>query len=588
MTLVTEQNVGAVLERLAKPKRLITDTETTGLFVWKGARQIGISVTYPGAGRQHCYYFPFRHEVGKNLSKQRLRQLMFILAKVPVLTGWNLNKFDMHMLGEDGMPDRGNCEDIMLLFHLIDENQWKTGGSYELKITAERYIDKNARLAELALMNLLADRGLTKGDMAKLTPEEVDPYASDDVYYTERIREMLVPAAKEWEVEHIWHEVNDYALVTRKFESRGLMLDVPLIEQYQAEANLNADKLRRRINRLAGHQINLRSNPQLRNWLGLPSTAKDYIEEIGWTLTGEQRKAVDTLQVFRQWDKVNTAYYNKFLNLMDENGVFHPGIKLHGTVSGRPSAEDSIQAIPRYTPIYKVKDVFQARPGYTYLSVDYGQMELRLGAHYSEDEFLIKCFQEGRSPHKLMQADLIAAGVDIDYDGTKRVNFAVMYGTGAPTLSKELRKDERFARKILKIAHELHPNYRPMLAQCEQTARQFGYIRLWTGRVRHFNTLRDPQPWYRKAASNLIQGGVAEVMRHAITRLASTLDGHDVHMLLQVHDQILFEVPTRAVKHYALIIARDMTRDFPFSVPFVVDIKAGKRWGKLEDYKWAA
>lgn len=586
MTLVTERNAGAVLELLSKPKRLIADTETTGLYVWHGARQIGISVTYPGASRKNCFYFPFRHEVGRNLGKQRMRQLIAILNKVPAVTGWNLNKFDYHMMQEDGFHRKTDCEDIMLLFHLMDENQWKTGGSYELKIFAERYIDANARKAQLRLYNLLADKNLGMGDLAKLLPEELDEYASDDVFYSEKGRELLLPAAREWEIEHIWREVNDYALACRKFEERGMMLDLPLMRKYKEEAEKMAKRYKRKMDRMAGYEINPRSNPQMRNWLGLPSTAKDYINEVEWTLTGEQSASVKTLQTFRQWDKVLTAYYNAYFLKMDEDGVLHPNIKLHGTISGRPSAEDpNVQAIPRYTDVYKVKDVFVSRPGYSFISADYGQMELRFGASYAQDEFLIKCFNEGKSPHKMMLADLTEQGVDIDYDGVKRVNFAVMYGTGAPTLSKELKKDEKFARDVLKVAHALHPNYRPMLKQTEELARELGYIRLWTGRVRHFNTLRDPQPWFRKAASNLIQGGVAEVMRHAILRLDRALEGHDAYMLLQVHDQILFEVPTRAIPRYVKLIRGEMTRDFPFTVPFVVDIKTGTRWGKLEDYK---
>lgn len=583
MTLVTERNFSAVMERLSKPNRLVVDTETTGLYTWFGAKQIGVSVAPPGAPREHCYYFPFRHKPGGNLSPKNLRQLVALLSKKQK-TAWN-GKFDAHMLMQDGMKEPwDDMENVDLLLHLVDENQHKAGGSYELKISAERYIDKSARHAQLRLTELLADRGLTKGDLAELSPAEVDEYASDDVFYTERLRERLLPAAQEWEVDDLWPEINRYAMVTRRMEARGFLIDRDLTRKYIEECDANLARLKRKLDRMAGRELNLRSYPQMQSFLELPSTAQDYIDEIEWKLTGRQRKAVALLQEYRKWDRAKGSYYEPFLRNVDESGAYHPSIKLHGTISGRPSTTGTPNpfAIPRSTEIYKVKNVIVARKGYVLINADYSQAELRLGAHYSGDEFNIKCFQEGKSPHKLLMADLIEQGVDISYDNTKRVSFGVQYGTGAPTLAKELKKDVKFAQRVLQAAHALHPNYRPMLKQTETVARTDGFIRLWTGRVRRFNTLPDPKPWFHKACSNIIQGGVGEVMRHAITRLSDILPQWDAHMLLQVYDSILFEVPVHAVKKLIPIIRREMTRDFPFKVPMEVEIKVGRSWGEVK------
>lgn len=583
--LVTERNVAAVLDTLSKPDRLISDTETNGLHVWHGAKITGVSVAPPRAPREHCYYFPFRHLTG-NLAPKRMRQMMGVLSSRKRVTCWNA-KFDVHHLTADGMEEPEHVEDVMLLHHLLDENEHKKGGSYELKVAAERYIDPYARRAELQLKNRLADLRLGKGDMHKLHPQEVDEYASDDVFYTEKLRELMLPGAREWNLDGMWDDISFYSMVTRQFEARGFMVDAPLTRKYIQECDEHLKALKRKIDRMAGRELNLRSHPQMREWLDLPSTAQGYIDAVEWRLTGRQKQAVALLQEYRKWDRAKGTYYEPFLKNADREGAYHPNIKLHGTISGRPSSSGTPNpfAIPRRTEIYKVKDVIVARPKYMLISADYAQMELRFGAHYSGDEYLIKCFQEGKSPHKLMLADLTAQGVDIDYDDTKRVNFAIMYGTGAPTLSKELRKDLDFTKRVLQAAHALHPNYRPMLKQAEKTAREFGYIRLWTGRVRHFNTLPDPQPWYHKACSNLIQGGVGEVMRIAICRLFERFQGQDAHMLLQVYDQILFEVLRSEVHRWIPVIREEMTRDFPFSVPFAVDIKVGKRWGQLEEVK---
>jgi DNA polymerase-1 len=278
---------------------------------------------------------------------------------------------------------------------------------------------------------------------------------------------------------------------------------------------------------------------------------------------------------------------------MDSDFICHPNIVLHGTVSGRPASRGSPNwfAIPRQTDdefdVYHIKDAVEARPGYEIVQLDYAQAELRLGAHYCKDEFNIQCFREGKSPHRLLHAQLTEAGVDISYDDTKRVSFGVMYGTGAPTLSKELKKPESFAKQVLKEAHALHPHYRPMLRQTEAMAREQGYIRMWTGRVRHFESMLEPEYWYRKANSNLIQGGIAEVLRHAICRIDEKYvnSKYDVHQLLQVYDSLLLEVPKGEGKRLAPGLRHEMIRDFPFDVNMEVEIKIGQRWADLKEFK---
>jgi DNA polymerase-1 len=582
------------MEFLAKQKALVRDTETDGLHSWHGARLIGVSVAPPDPVRKHCYYFPFRHEQGGNLSKQQLRMLMKLLSEKLGIY-WNA-KFDVQMLCQEGMqePDPRRVRDMMLLLHLLNENENKTGGSYELKPSAARYLDEDAMRAELKLKMLLADRGLTKGDMKKLKPSEVDEYASDDVYYTGGFHEMMMPKADEWDLLSLFKEINNYVLVTRRMENWGIPINPRKVRTLIKTADERATKLRRKMERMAGNpNLNPGSPKQMQRWLELPSTAAKYIDEIAWQLTGDQRKAVRTMQEFRAVEKSIGSYYKPMLTSMDADEICHPNIVLHGTISGRPSTKGSPNwfAIPRQTDdefdAYHIKDAVEARDGYEFIQFDYAQAELRLGAHYSGDEFNIQCFREGKSPHRLLHAQLTEADVKISYDDTKRVSFGVMYGTGPKTLSKELKKSIEFARMVLKEAHRLHPNYRPMLDQTTELAKDLGYIRLWTGRVRHFNSLAQPEWWYHKACSNLIQGGIAEVLRHAICRVDEKYvnSKYDVHQNLQVYDSLLLEVPKGEAKRLAPGIRHEMIRDFPFDVPMEVDCKIGQKWGELQEHK---
>src|SRR3990167_5493689 len=456
--LVTEQNVNSMLRLLSKPKRLAVDTETTDLYTGHGARICGIAVGIPPASLRRCFYFPFRHESGDNLSKTRLRQLIGVLSRRDlIMTGWNFNKFDVHMLLAESMREPEYAEDVMLMLHLLNENERFMGGSYELKTAATRYVDPAARETQLAMKMRMADLGFQSHELWKLSPKEVAPYACADVYYTERLRERMIGPLREWRLDTIWHEVNRYALISRRFEERGLLLDVPLMRRYAKEAEKQVGRYERLIRKMAGYNINLNSNKQLQNWLGVFSTAKDALGRM-------KGKAPKALITYRQWFRVLSAYYRAYKERMDEHHVLHPNIKLHGTISGRLSAEDpTLQAVPRYTEVYKVKDIFIARPHHLLISADYSQMELRLGAHYARDEFLIGAFRTGKNVHAMTAKDFADLGVT--YDSAKRINFAVQYGTGASSLAEEIGCTLERAQQFLDRMHKLHPNYRPLIGR---------------------------------------------------------------------------------------------------------------------------
>ncbi len=268
---------------------------------------------------------------------------------------------------------------------------------------------------------------------------------------------------------------------------------------------------------------------------------------------------------------------------MSEGCVLHPNIKLHGTVAGRPSAANpNLQAVPKKNTVYRVKDVFIARPGYKLVSIDYSQAEVRLCAHLANDPALIDNMLQGGDMHQ-RTADRIKA----PRDAAKRITFASIYGIGVPGLSQRLGIPKSQARKYLEAFHGIFTQIRPHSRELELLANRQGYIRLWTGRVRRYNEefyykIGERRAEPHKALSNEIQGGVAEMMRYAITNLdAEGLEG--VHMLLQVHDQILFEVREDLVEQQVPEIERIMC-NFNLKVPMKVDIGVGDRWGQLTDW----
>jgi len=355
------------------------------------------------------------------------------------------------------------------------------------------------------------------------------------------------------------------------------LVDTDRTRRYLRQARKKIQPSQDKLIELAGYPINLNSNPQVQAFLGVPSAVKEVLERM--TEDGDER--AKALTEFRQWNRVISAYYAPFLEILDKNDVLHPNVLLHGTVSGRPSVKKpQVQAIPRYTKVYKVKDIFISRPGRTLISADYSQMELRLGAHYAGDRYLRNAFRKGISVHQHI-ADI----GNVSYDDAKRVNFAVLYGTGAPTLAKTMGISEDDARVFLDEAHIRHPHYRPLYDAIQRFAKRHGYIRMWSGRLRRYKTPSTNRATY-KALSNLIQGGVAEVMRYAITGIdAGLVQTGQADMLLQVHDQIILEADDANVPETVAAMQEIMCGFPEFSVPFVAEVKIGKSWGKLKEWK---
>ena len=564
--LVTERNFDRTLDYFSEFPRLIADTETTGLHPWLGDRVCGVSLTSPNL--HLARYFPFRHAPGGNLSWARLQQLIrFLSRRHLILTGWNI-KFDFEMLLMDGLRLPDHAEDVMLACHHMNEND----KPFELKRWAAKYINPNAAEAEQRLLKLLKSRKLKKGDIAKLRPEEAEEYACDDVRYTERLRQLVYPELKAWKTLKLWRESNQYMLELARMEIHGMKLDIPLLQKYSRQATKKAKVAYDKITNLAGYEINLRSPKQLHNFLRVSSATKEILAQM-------DTPEAHAILKFRAWDKVNHTYYKVWLSRVDSKQILHPNLNLHRVVTGRQSASDpNMHAVPRYRSEYKVKDVVIARPGYRIISADYNQAELRMGVSVAQEENMAKLFL---SADRVDIHQLVADQLNIGRDSAKTINFMILYGGGVEKLAWMLKIPIRKAAQYLERYHKEYWHFRYASNWWARRARHQEYIRLWTGRVRHFNhPLANP----KDAFNSLVQGGVAEMLRIAILRLGRILWEYDTHMLLQIHDQILFEAPIGQITNVAPLIREEMERFDQFLIPPKVDIKVGVRWGQLEDY----
>lgn len=584
-------NTPELLEEI-KPKLLActdpcVDTETTGLCIFGNAARkqdkvIGIAIDIGS----DAYYFPFRHVQGTNLPMECMEFFQNYLSNPNRTYGGFNYGFDVHMMATDGIEIAPNFEDAMLAVHLLNENE----ESFKLKEICDRYGIGDGSLQESILEDKVFEEcqrleiqcsrspraeNNTKSMMYVLDPADVEPYACDDVRLTRQLLDLVRPALYHYDLYDIWKQVNYYSFIVVKMEHRGMMINPDTIRRYREEAEEHAENAKARLNEKAGFELNPNSSKKVCEFLGIKSSAAERLQEL-IDAGGEGAEKAQLVQEARGWLSVDSRYYTPYMESMDPDNVLHCSLNLIGTYTGRLScSKPNLQAVAKQTEVFKVKDVFEAREGYTMIQADYKQAEMRLVTHYTKDATMRDLIESGADLHSAT-AELL----NIPRNAAKRLNFSVIYGIGYRKLAENLRVEQEVARDYLEKYHKLYPGFRQLMYQCEDFAKKYGYIKMWTGRMRHFNV---PQADPHKAMSNLIQGGVAEIVRVAISRLYPAMVDIGGHMLLQVHDSVMFEVPDDKLE-LALPTIKRIMEDFDFVPAVGVDIEYGKSWGTFE--KW--
>lgn len=556
--LVNDRTLAETLGLLDKYPTWVTDLETTGLsprrdticgWAIKGWDPISDEATPD-------FYFPVGHREG-NIDAQRH---LLKMAPGRVHIGWNIGGFDSTFMRRAGMEGDITVIDSMLDHHLLNENEPKQIG-YGLKRLAEKYyrpdaLDAERKLEALLRENLLED----KGEMWRLPPAMVAPYAGDDVELTLGMHRFHLPHLKSQGLEEVSKGISEYSLVIGKAVDRGILLDMDGL----LEAQKWSEREMMRITQICWDRYgfkNINSPQKVCQWLGIKSSTEENLELLN------DPKCKLILE-FRRHQKARGSYYTKFRKV-SENGILHPGFSLHGTISGRLNCrQPNAQALPTDTTVYRVKQNLIARPGYTLMIADIKQAEICVAAHYGQEEGMKKIIASGKKQHQVVSDDL-----GIPYAAAKRLNFSVIYGIKERTLAANMGIPIKQAAAYLNKYHMQYPGFQRLYNAAMKFARRNGYIRIYTGRRRHYNAGFLTKE--HKASSNLIQGTVAEYMRKKQTALHNNLTAYDVHQLLQVHDSAVQEVPTDIVPKIAKWTKEIMEDDKLFSVPITIDVTVG-------------
>jgi len=588
VTIVTKDNVADFFERIAGCGELAVDLETTSLDPMS-ADIVGISVTDGG----DAWYLPVGHEAGENLDRDAVfPELKRILENPAVRTVGHNIKYDAVILRRNGIDPANIAFDTMIAAYVLDPGSRR----YALDKLADDHLKHR-----MQSITELIGKGKNQRSFAEVDIESAARYSGDDVVTTFRLRELFAPRLEQEGLFDLFDTI-EMPLVTvlMDMEMRGVMLDIPFLEDMSDDLARMMDVLERTIYDIAGEEFNINSPKQL---------GKILFEKIGLrtrrrTKTGYSTD-IDTLKAlanshelprhildYRQLAKLKSTYVDALPAMVNpDTGRVHTSYNQAVTATGRLSSSDpNLQNIPIRTELGReIRKAFVAPEGYVLLSADYSQIELRIMAHMSGDKVLREAFGQGDDVHRRTASLLFGTEPDSVTDDQRRqaktINFGVMYGMGAYSLSEQLGISRDEARAFIDNYFATHTGVKAFIDTIVEEAGKNGYVTTLMGRKRYVTDIlsknRNVAEFAKRTAINTpIQGSAADLIKVSMVELARRLkdEGLDAFMILQVHDELVFEVAEDEIDRVKAVVKDSMEGAMELDVPLVVDMGVGRDW----------
>ena len=597
-----EQTLAELCEKLRVAEYIALDTETTGVDPMNCAL-VGISLaTEPGTG----YYIPAGHkDAGSQLPIETIRAALApILADETIPKAGHNIKYDMIMLARYGMPVKGIRFDSMIAGWIIDPESRQLG----LKAMARSLLG-----IQMTEIETLIGKGKQQITMDLVPVRDAAPYAAADAEVVLQLMPVLRAKMQQEQTEHIFEELEIPLIpVLAEMEMKGIRLDREFLEKMSVTLTERLAALEQEIYDLAGYPFNINSTQQLSSVLfrtlglvpprtakktssGNYSTAADVLEEM----RGEH-PVIDKILEYREIGKLKSTYTDTLPESIDPNtGRIHTTFNQTGTVTGRlASASPNLQNIPTRTELGKqIGTAFTAAPGCRLLSVDYSQIELRIVAHMSGDEAMTAAFKAGQDIHAATAAAIYHCSIsEVTKDQrrhAKAINFGLIYGMSAFGLSKSTGLTPAEASAFVKAYFEQFPAVSAFLEGLKQTAARQGWVKTLAGRKRYFPNLKREMNYNlrnreeREAINAPVQGTSADILKAAMIALPGKLREQGLHasILLQVHDELMLEVPEDELAATCDTVRAVMENITTLSVPLLTEAKCGTDWGNLQPFR---
>ena len=587
----TPEKLRGFAEALARQPKFCFDSETTALDPLR-ASPVGFSFSWePGV----AHYLPVRGPMGSQVLPLEavLDAIRPPLANPGVeKVGQNI-KYDMLVLRRLGVPVLGPVTDTMVLSYLLESGE----RNHNLDQLSQRLLGH-----EMIPITALIGKGKNQITMDLVDVPKVAEYAGEDADATWRIEEILAPRVEE---EGLWGLYADLERpligVLAEMEALGVKVDVPRLNQLSGEFAAKIATIEEEIYRHAGRPFNIGSLPQLRQVLfdelklpswkktpgGEPSTDVEVLEGLA-----SKHPLPRLLIDHRHFAKLKSTYLDALSTLADEEGRVHASFNQVVAATGRLSSSDpNLQNIPiRSEDGGQIRQAFVAGfPGWSLLAADYSQIELRILAHYTKDPALVRAFAEDIDVHTTVAARIFKvpeSSVDSNQRRVaKTVNFGVIYGIKPFGLASRLGISQLEAAAFIDAYFNEYASVEAFMNRTLEGAARDGYVETILGRRRAINgikntTGRNLNTAERTAVNAVIQGSAADLIKRAMLEVSRRIraEGLRAGLLLQIHDELVFEAPDGEIPALASLVRRAMVGAIAFDVPIKVDVAVGPNW----------
>lgn len=593
-TILDEESLNRWAQILREAGEFAFDTETDSLDNLS-ARLVGMSFA---AKAGHAAYVPIGHDYldapDQLLTGQVLRVMKPILEDEKIRKiGQNL-KFDRGIMENYGVELRGIAFDTMLESYVLNS----VAGRHDMDSLADRHLNYKTTTFED-----IAGKGKKQLTFNQIPLEEAANYAAEDADITLLLHQALYPQLEaEKSLLHVYQDIEmPLVPVLSRMERTGVLIDANVLAAQSVELTARLDELEKQAFAIAGEEFNLSSPKQLQTILfeklnlpvvkktpgGAPSTNEEVLEELA-----DNHELPRVILEHRSLSKLKTTYTDKLPLMVDpKTRRVHTSYHQAVTATGRLSSRDpNLQNIPvRTDEGRRIRQAFIARDGYCIMAADYSQIELRIMAHLSQDKGLLKAFAEGKDIHRATAAEVFGVPLDdVTADqrrSAKAINFGLIYGMSAFGLARQLGIPRGEAQRYMDLYFERYPGVLDYMARTREHAAEKGYVetlegrRLWLPEINSRNGMRRKAA-EREAINAPMQGTAADIIKKAMIAVDDWLqkENIDALMIMQVHDELVFEVRKEQQAEMAEKIRRLMEAAMKLDVPLKVEAGVGANW----------
>ena len=594
-TILQHSDLHSWLEKLKQADLFAFDTETTSINYMQ-AELVGVSFAIKEG---EAAYLPLAHDypdAPEQLNRNEVLALLKPILENPTIkkVGQHL-KYDKNVLANYHIDLQGIAFDTMLESYVLNS----VAGRHNMDSLAQLYLGHNTIHFED-----IAGKGAKQLTFNQIPLEQASPYAAEDADITLRLHNHLwQKLSQESGLAEILQDMEVPMIsVLAKMEQFGVLIDSQQLSQQSQDLASRIMQLEKEVYALAGKEFNLGSPKQLQEILfeqmdlpvlkktpkGVPSTSEDVLQELALNY-----QLPKLLIEYRGLSKLKNTYTDKLPKMINaRTGRVHTSYQQAVAATGRLSSTDpNLQNIPiRTAEGRRVRQAFIARPGYKIVAADYSQIELRIMAHLSGDKGLLSAFSQGIDVHAATAAEVFAVALENvtteQRRSAKAINFGLIYGMSAFGLSKQLNISRHDAQKYMDLYFERYPDVLSYMENTRIEAKEQGYVSTVFGRRLYLPDINASNGARRKGAERAainapMQGTAADIIKKAMLAVDKWIDSipeDEVRMIMQVHDELVFEIKEHNIESYRLSIIKLMERSVSLAIPLVVEAGTGINW----------